>query len=558
MAQLIIPAIVEGPVLVCSEGLSFWGGVDPEMGTIIDAHHGQHEQSLAGCVVMMPTSRGSCTGSGVLLELILNGNAPVAIIFRENEEILTLGALIAGAMFDHHVAVLKLTKSEYDTIAAASHVRVSETSIEAESCSLPLETLSTSMLALSPEDKSMLAGDDGPAVKIAMETLCTMATLQGATRLIDISRVHIDGCIYASPANLKFAKSMAKMGAKVCVPTTMNAISVDYDNWREQHVPLNFGLPASQLADAYVQMGASPSFTCAPYLLDNPPGKGENIGWSESNAVIYANSVLGARTAKHADFLDLCIGLTGRVPEAGVYLAQNRVGQIEIEVQPPEDYDDAFWPLLGWVVGQFAPDRIPRLVGLESTSPSEDDLKAICAAFGTTSAAPMLHIAGITPEGDDATAADGDRVQITRSDLANAWQTLNTGGCDIDLVSLGSPHFSLAEIRKFAALLDGRKCHADVSVIITLGRATLAAARSEGLVSKLESSNVQIVPDLCWCSISEPVFPPGARVLMTNSGKYAHYAPGLCGRKVRFGSLLNCVAVALTGKASPDVPVWLC
>ncbi len=557
MAQLIVPATVDGPVLLCSEGLSFWGGVDAATGKIIDAHHDQRGQSLAGCVVLMPTSRGSCTGSGVLLELALNGHAPVALIFREDEEILTLGALIAAAMFDRNIAVLRLSESEFDAIAGAPHIRIDETSIEGGGVSLPLERLSARSLDLSAEDSSMLAGDEGPAVRIAMETLCAMASLQGADRLIDISRVHIDGCIYASPANLRFAQTMADMGAKVRVPTTMNAISVDYDNWRDQRVPDDFGLPASQLADAYVRMGAAPSFTCAPYYLDNPPSEGEDIGWSESNAVIYANSVLGARTAKHADFLDLCIGLTGRVPEAGVYLDRHRVARREIEIEPPADYDDAFWPLLGWRVGQAAPDRIPRLLGLEDTAPSDDDLRALCAAFGTTSAAPMLHIAGVTPEGDRTAAEHADRISIGRADLARAWQTLNTGGGDIDLVSLGSPHFSLAETRTFAGLLAGQTCESSVTVIVTLGRETLAAARSEGLVSELEAAGVRVIPDLCWCSISEPVFPPAARNLMTNSGKYAHYAPGLCGRDVRFGSLADCAAAAVSGTAPAAPPDWL-
>lgn len=557
MAHLIVPAVVEGPILVCTEGLSFWGGVDPVTSAVIDAHHGQHGQSLAGCVVLMPTSRGSCSGSGVLLELALNGNAPAALIFREDEDILTLGALIAGRMFDRPLAVLRLSHSEYEAVSKEPYVRISDTWIESDNLSLPLAPLSAADLNLTTADRSMLDGDDGPTVKLAMETLCTMAVLQGASRLIDVSRVHIDGCIYANHANLRFAQTMAEMGAKVRVPTTMNAISVDYANWRSQNVPLDFGLPASQLADAYIQMGALPSFTCAPYQLDDRPVAGEDIGWSESNAVIYANSVLGARTAKHPDYLDLCIALTGRAPQSGVYLEANRFARREIEVELPDGYDDALWPLLGWLVGQMAPDRIPLLKGLEAAAPSEDDLRALCAAFGTTSAAPMLHVAGVTPEGDRPAAADADHFRITRDDFARVWRGFNSGGRNVDLVSLGSPHFSLAETRKFAALMDGHRSHTEVSVIITLGRETLAAARDQGLAVQLEKSGVQLIPDICWCSISEPVFPPQTRVLMTNSGKYAHYAPGLCGREVCFGSLADCAIAAQSGKAPADLPVWL-
>ena len=557
MAKLVVPAAVEGPVLVCSEGLSFWGGVDPETGKVIDAHHHQTGETLAGRVVMMPTSRGSCTGSGVLLELALKGKAPAALIFHEDEDVLTLGALIAGRMFERPLAVVRLSSEEYEAAAKQARLRVTAGTLEGEGFSLPLESLSPDHLELTPADRSMLAGDEGPAVKVAMETLCTMAVLQGARRLIDVSRVHIDGCIYASHANLLFAQTMADMGGQVRVPTTMNAISVDHENWRRQQVPEDFGLPASQLADAYVQMGARPSFTCAPYQLEDRPGEGEDIGWSESNAVIYANSVLGARTAKHPDFLDLFIGLTGRTPESGVYLEENRAPRCEIHIELPDGYDDALWPLLGWLAGQRAPDRIPLLTGLEKTAPSEDDLRALCAAFGTTSAAPMLHVAGVTPEARRALAGAAAPLDITRKDLAEAWLSFNDGGDGIDLISLGSPHFSLAETRHFARLMSGKRCKQGVSAIITLGRDTLAAARSEGLLSQLEAAGVQVVPDICWCSISEPVFPPAARVLMTNSGKYAHYAPGLCGREVRFGSLADCAAAAESGRAPAGLPAWL-
>ena len=557
MAQLIVPAEVEGRVLVCSEGLSFWGGVDPATGRVIDAHHERHGQSLAGKVVLMPTSRGSCSGSGVLLALALNGKAPAALIFREDEDILTLGALIAARMFDRPLAVLRLTKDEYEAASETSSLRITCSGLQGGALSLPLQRLSEDRLTLSAVDRAMLDGSEGPAVKLAMETLCTMAVLQGAHELIDVSRVHIDGCIYHSDANLRFAQTMAEMGARVRVPTTMNAISVDYANWRDQGVPPNFGVPASQLAAAYLQIGARPTFTCAPYQLDDKPIEGEDIGWSESNAVIYANSVLGARTAKHPDFLDLCIALTGRAPRSGVYLEENRAARRIIEVELPAGHDDSLWPLLGWLAGQKAADRIPILSGLEATAPSEDDLRALCAAFGTTSAAPMLHIAGVTPEADRQAADDADRVRITRDDFARAWHDFNSGDRDIDLVSLGSPHFSLQETRRFAALMEGHRCHADVSVIVTLGREVLEAAKAEGLVTRLVDAGVQFYPDICWCSITEPLFPPSARVLMTNSGKYAHYAPGLCDRKVRFGSLADCAAAARTGRAPAESPAWL-
>lgn len=557
MATIIVSATVEGPILVCDEGLSVWGGVHQDTGQIIDAHHPQHGQTLAGHVVMMPTSRGSCTGSGVLLGLALAGTAPLALIFREGEDILTLGALVAGQLFDRPIAVLRLTDAEYAALAKEQAAEITGTHLRAGELEWPLDPVDGSGLELSEEDRAFLHGAHGEAAQLAMEIISTMATAQGATRLTDVSRVHIDGCIYASPAFLTFARKMADMGGRVRVPTTMNAISVDHANWRAQGVAETFGRPASQLADAYVEMGAKPSFTCAPYQLAERPTLGEDIAWAESNAVIYANSVLGARTVKHADFMDLCIALTGRAARAGVYLDDNRAPRRIIDVALPQGADDAFWPMLGWLVGQFAPDRIPLIRGLEDARPSDDDLKALCGAYGTTSASPMLHIAGITPEAGLAPTPDADSVAIGPQDFARLWENFNRGDEKVDLVALGSPHFSAKECTDFADLMDGKAAHPDVTTIITLGRGTLTTIMENGVKARLDESGVKIVPDLCWCSISEPVFPRDAKVLMTNSGKYAHYAPGLCNRAVRFGSLAQCAEAARTGRAPDTAPAWI-
>lgn len=557
MTTVLVSASVEGPIMVCDEGLSVWGGVHPETGVIIDRMHPQFGQGLAGKIVMMPTSRGSCTGSGVLLGLAFAGAAPLALIFREAEDILTLGALIAGKLFDHGIAVLRLSPEDYDALAGQTTARITPAGIIVGDLSLPLSEATATALELSDADHAFLDGTHGEAAQTAMEIITAMARAVGAPRLTDITRVHIDGCIYASPAFLTFARAMADLGGRVRVPTTMNAISVDHANWRMQGVAEDFGLPASQLADAYVEMGARPSFTCAPYLLNNPPEPGETIAWAESNAVIYANTVLGARTVKHADFMDLCAALTGRAALSGVYLDEHRAARRIVQVSVPDGIDDAFWPMLGWLTGQAAPDRIPLIRGLEQLTPSTDDLKALCAAFGTTSAAPMLHIAGITPEAEMPPTDDADTVQITAKDFAQLWDDFNRADEAVDLVALGSPHFSAPECAAFAELMEGTQVHDQVAAIVTLGRDTLGVITKNGVKDRLEAAGVKIIPDLCWCSISEPVFPPSAKVLMTNSGKYAHYAPGLSDRAVRFGSLAQCAQTARTGRAPIAPPAWI-
>lgn len=548
----IIAGTAEGPVLASAEGLSFWGGVDPLSGLVIDAYHPLHGQSLAGKVLVMPTTRGSCSGSGVMLDMALNGTAPAAFVFRESEDVVTLGAMIAAKMFDQSVPVVRLGAEAFAQASAAKAAEVTPEALIIDGQSLPLARAKADALALTPDDRAMLNGETGAANRIAMEVICEMALLQGATTLVDVTQAHIDGCILANTANLRFAERMAEMGGQVRIPTSMNAISVDHGNWRAQGVPPSFGLRAARLADAYVNMGARPTFTCAPYLLATAPKAGENIGWSESNAVIYANTVLAARSVKHPDYLDLFIAMTGRAPLSGVYLTANRAPRRRLHISAPDGADDALWPMLGYIAGQLSPDRIPLLTGLEALAPGDDDLKALCAAFGTTSAAPMLHVAGHTPEAEGFPVPD-DCVQVSRAELAHIWAGLNQGPEAVELVAFGSPHFSAPECRALAALLAGK---AAVSTIVTVGQNVLAEIRADGTLAKLEGFGAQVIPDICWCSITEPIFPPAARNLMTNSGKYAHYAPGLSNRTVRFGSLADCVAAAQTGRA-PNMPGWL-
>ncbi|WP_289041222.1 aconitase X [uncultured Aliiroseovarius sp.] len=546
----ILPGTARGALLRSDEGLSFWGGVDASTGTVIDALHPLHGQSLAGRVLAMPTSRGSCTGSGVLLELVLNGCAPAALIFSEPEDVLTLGALIAARLFDHALPVLHASPDRFAALKNGAEVQITPDRVTIDGTDHDIAQVTEGEVALGLADQAMLDGSDGAAAAVCLGVVHDMARIQGATQLIDIDRAHIDGCIYASPANLTFAERMADLGAQVRVPTTTNAISVDLENWREQGVDPAFGTPAAALAQAYLRMGCAPSFTCAPYLLDDAPGLGQAIAWSESNAVIHANTVLGARTAKHPDFLDLCIAVTGRAPESGVYLTANRAPRRILSLDPSAvalAADDVFWPLLGHLAGRLAPDLVPRIDGLNHAAPTADDLKALCAAFGTTSAAPMLHITGHTPEADMPPAPDTDTVEVTAAMLRDDWASMDTGGEAVDLIAIGSPHASASECRALVAALGGAKVA--IPTIVTCARDTIKTITADGTLDALHAAGVRVIPDLCWCSITEPVFPPAAQTLMTNSAKYAHYAPGLSGRAVRFAGLSACARAALSGHA---------
>ncbi|MGX5849227.1 cis-3-hydroxy-L-proline dehydratase [Mesorhizobium sp. PL10] len=560
-----------GEILFSDMPLSFWGGVKSETGEVIDRHHPLSGQLLTNKILAIPSSRGSCTGSAVILELLLNDRGPAAILLERPEDIITLGVIVAEEVFGKSIPVVCVGSDNFRALAAHRYADVSGTRVKClsafEACApqdggqVPDEP--AARIELTEGDERIAAGALGKAAQVAMKIIVRMAELQGAACLRDISQAHIDGCGYTGPGGLQFATKLLDWGAQVVIPTTLNAISVDQLRWSAQGIEPSFGEAASRLADTYVKMGAKSTFTCAPYLLESAPKKGDQIVWAESNAVVYANSVLGARTMKYPDYLDICVALTGRAPSAGCHLDENRHAAIQIDLFEIEEADDALYPLLGYCVGMIAGADIPVIEGLSHHKPTSDDLKAFGAAFATTSGAPMFHMVGVTPEASSLAEATGNSaparaIKVCRSDLARCWEELNGAQADaIDLVALGSPHFSFDEFVKLASLCRGRSKREGIVVIATCARATLEKVRDVGLAPELEQFGVQFVTDTCWCMIVEPVVPPSVKVIMTNSAKYAHYGPGLLGKRMRFGSLASCVEAACSGQMTNILPLWL-
>ncbi|WP_348641712.1 cis-3-hydroxy-L-proline dehydratase [Aestuariivirga litoralis] len=548
-------------MLFSDEPLSFWGGIDPATGVIIDRHHSLCGQCLSGKVLVLPSGRGSCTGSAVMLQLLSSGTGPTAVIICEKEEIITLGVVIAAKFFGKSIPIVRLAPDDFQALRNWESAQVENgwvargTAVLAQEAMVPVDM----PLALSDNDKHMLGGAGSAAGKLAMEVIVTMSEVYGAEKLIDIEQVHIDGCIYTGDAGLAFAEHLVKLGAKVSVPTTLNAISVDRQMWRALGVPHDFGAASERLADAYIAMGARPTYTCAPYLLDSKPGLGAQVAWGESNAVIYANSVLGARTLKYPDYLDICIAITGRAPLAGTHLEEGRLPQLEIAVEAVSHIDDSFFPLLGYHIGKMCGPQIPLVTGLEHVAISADDLKAFSAAFGTTSAAPMFHVAGHTPVlGSTEASMALPRHTVSKAQLRASWQELNaTDGSHIDLIALGNPHFSVTEFESLSALCAGKRKHHRVKMIVTCGRDVHQKISPTGVLAQLEAFGVTILNDICWCMIEKPIIPEECRAIGTNSGKYIHYGPGLSGVGVRLGSLGDCVDAAETGKWPERIPDWL-
>jgi len=387
--NVLVQGSASGPLLVSNTGLSFWGGVDPTTGEIIDQHHPLAGSNISDAVLAIPNGRGSCSGSGALLELILNNRAPAALIFSEAEDILTIGVLIAEALFERSLPILRISRADFKSLKDGSQATVrgnqlvihpSENEVSQVA---PLDFDTTTDVNLSTVDEEFLAGKHGEAARMAMNILTKIAAIQGAESLIDVTQAHIDACVYNGHSSLRFAEELSKRDATFKIPTTLNAISVDERRWHRQGITAAVGQPASDLGKLYMEMGAQLSYTCAPYLLQTAPALGEQIGWSESNAVMFANSVLGARTQKYPDFLDVFIALTGRAPASGSHLDKGRHPTVCVQVEPVTDFDELFWPMLGYYIGTKAGNDIPIITGLSNTSPSTDDLKAFSAAYAT-------------------------------------------------------------------------------------------------------------------------------------------------------------------------------
>lgn len=508
------------------------------------------------------------------------GKGPAAVILAKPDHILALGALVAQVLYGRGSPVIAIGQRRYDQLRDGAHVR-----IDGESCTvrvknpepdrsvvhIQLENLANVDVELNEKDREMLDGDHGEGYQKAMEVVLAMARMYGATRLIDISYAHIDACIYVGPAGLRFAQTFEAYGTKFAVPTTLNAVSVDQRRWEELGVSPEEALPAIAQADAYISMGASPqSFTCAPYLLPDGPKQDDQIVWAESNAVVYANSVLGAKTQKYPDMLDVLVALTGRAPLAGCHVEEERLPRIRINVDSrlANKTDESIWPLLGYRVGAEVGDEVVVICGLEESQPNEDDLKAFGAAFATISASPMFHIRGVTPGAVSWKDVDGgpgewdkkiDKViDLTRGDLAASWKELNSAADpSVGLIAIGNPHASTREVEALAKMVQDRKLAPGTDFVITMGRYTYDKCSAGGHVDTLKQFGADVLTDTCWCMIDRPIVRDEIVNVMTNSAKYAHYGPGRTGKKAHFGSLADCVEAAVKGRHEASVPSWL-
>jgi predicted aconitase len=409
----------------------------------------------------------------------------------------------------------------------------------------------------------MLNGDFGFAARMALSIVVRMAEVEGADELLDITAAHIDSTVYIGDAGLEFAERLAGLGAKVCVPTTLNVSGLDEFHWQDWAVTADWARQAHRQMLAYQSMGTVPTWTCAPYQLESRPSFGQQIAWGESNAIAFANSVLGARTERYPDLFDICCAISGRAPAAGLHLSQNRRGQLlfRLAADIPQEIQkrDDFYPVLGNLIGEACLDKIPVIDGL-TFKPDEDQLKSFCAAVASSGGVALFHMVGITPEAPNlSTAFQGDLPDsaklVTMNDLRESRRQLNHADGDrLDMVVLGSPHFSVAEFKRLAPLLAGKHRHPDVQFLVTSSRFMSELARQNGLLQPLEAFGAKITLDTCI--LTTPMLPPEIKYLMTNSAKFAYYVPGLLGKQITFGSLQDCVDSACAGRVIRNDSLW--
>ncbi len=415
---------------------------------------------------------------------------------------------------------------------------------------------------LTEQDRACLSGERGEAERLAMRIVVATARTMGASHLIDVAGAHIDGCLYHGPVSLDFAERLVTGGARVGVPTTLNTGSLDLLHPGLVHETPERTLAARRLMDAYVEMGCRPTWTCAPYQLPDRPAFGQHIAWAESNAIVFANSVLGARTDRYGDFIDICAAITGRVPFAGLHTDEERAAEIVFTLTGVPDRlldEDVLYPVLGDLVGREAGGAVAAIVGLPPDT-SEDRLKALGAGAASSGSVALFHAVGVTPEAptlEDAlrgrvpvrqVAVTSERLRAARDELSTTTRT------DLTAVSLGTPHFSFAEFETLVPLLDGLRTHPGVEFLVSTGRDVLPELERRGWLDPLERAGVQLVTDTC--TYITPIIRATPAPVMTNSAKWAWYAPANLGVDVVFGSLEECVRSAALGRVWRDERLW--
>jgi predicted aconitase len=417
-------------------------------------------------------------------------------------------------------------------------------------------------LHLTDDEKKMHDGHRGEAVRMAMSILVDLGNAIDASQMVEITHVHTDSGFYLGDAGLEFVEHLAARGGRVAVPTSMNNTSFDIERCRSYGVSAELAAKIRRLEKAHLAMGATPSWTCAPYQDGILPEPGSRVAWSESNAIVFANSVLGARTNRTGDLVDICCALTGRAPETGLYLDENRLATVNARLEgfPAEAFSDpTFYPLLGYFIGKQCGNQVVAISGVPA-SVTIDDLKGFGAAAASSGATALFHMVGITPEAPTLAACIKrdttiQTLEVNPDSLKKSEALLCTAENEqLDWVGLGCPHFSYAEFAELLQCIADRKISSNIAFSVFTSRKILRRIKNEGILETLAQAGIEVYADGCLLLYPQSLRPSGT--MMTNSAKAANYIFSQAGYQVAYGSIRECVESAVAGKIVRRPPVW--
>jgi hypothetical protein len=370
-----------------------------------------------------------------------------------------------------------------------------------------------------------LVADGTPAQVKALQLLTALGDLYGADRLVPITSAHVSGASYklVGDPGLELLEDFAR-DARVRVPTTVNPLGTDLQQWRELGVPQAFAEKQTRIARAYEAMRVRPIYSCTPYLLGVRPGLGEHVAWSESNAVCFANSVLGARTNREGGPSALAAAIVGATPDYGLHRDDRRQPTLVVDVRTK--IEGLGFSLLGLLAGKEASDGIPLFRGFHGT---EEDLKWLGAAVSSSGSVGMFHLEGVTPEWHRARTRGLRVVRVTAGDLEEVRKNY-TDGTEPDLLALGSPQLSAEELTSIALLVDRKPPRIPVWVFVSRA---VRESRPDA-VAAIERHGGRVLADTCLeVTLLEHRF----TTVATPSGKGAYYLPTLCKQKVIFDDI---------------------
>jgi len=394
---------------------------------------------------------------------------------------------------------------------------------------------------LTNEEEGMLKGEQGPVIAKCMKLLLRLGEIYGADRMIKISSSQAAGVSYKSIGDpgLEFLKGFANEGAKVKVPTFLNPAGMDLENWKNFGISDNFAEKQLEIINTFKKMGIIITCSCTPYLLGNLPRFGEHIAWSESSAVSFANSVIGARTNREGGPSALAAAITGRTPNYGFHIDENRKPNFVIKVNVDLKTNSDFGAL-GFFVGKIVKNKVPFFVGIKETD--TDKLKSFGAAMAASGGIALYHVLNKTPEAEKykPTSDNLEKIEFSEKDLKKSYEELSDSQ-NPDLIVVGCPHASISEIEYLTKKLKNKKLKKEFWIYAS--RTMKMWADRMGYAKILECSGAKIICDSCM--VVSPLEETNFECVGTNSGKAAKYLPGFCKKKVFFGNLDSLIEKAL-------------